>query len=265
MSDILWDELSSRKLQELIPLDPTVIVPIGSTEQHGPHLPVGVDSLLAFEVAKAAARESRNRAARLVLVTPPLWMGLAEHHMAHAGTLTHSLDGFRTAIAELCSSLDRQGIRRILLLNGHGGNVAAIRVVAESLARASKAIIVETTYFRLAAAEFTKILEHQTHIQHACEAETSMVLALRPDLVDMEALRDAPPFVEDLALGDVYRWRPIEHFTGNGTIGVPKAANAEKGRLLLQAAASAVTGIIRQEELWSAAVDRRHQQGVARS
>jgi creatinine amidohydrolase len=263
MSDILWDELSSKKLRALIPLGPVVIVPIGSTEQHGPHLPVGVDSLLAFEVAKAAARESRGRAAHPVLVMPPLWMGLAEHHMAHAGTLTHSLDGFRTAIAELCSSLDRQGIKRILLLNGHGGNVAAVRVAAEALALASSATIVETTYFRLAAADFAKILEHPTHVQHACEAETSMLLALRPDLVDMEALGDAPAFVEDLALGDVYRWRPIEHFTGNGTIGVPKAANAEKGRLLLRAAASAVAGLIGQEELWSAAADRRSKQGVA--
>jgi creatinine amidohydrolase len=265
MSDILWDELSSRKLRAILPLDPVVIVPIGSTEQHGPHLPVGVDSLLAFEVAKAAARQARGSVTAPVLVTPPLWMGLAEHHMAHAGTLTHSFDGFRSAIAELGASLQRQGVRRMLLLNGHGGNVAAMRVIAEGMAIGSKATIVETTYFRLAAPAFAKILEQQTHVQHACEAETSMLLALRPDLVDMEALGTDPAYVDDLALGDLYRWRPIEHFTGNGTLGVPRAATAEKGWLLLKAAASAVANVIGQEELWSAAVDRRQAQGVGQS
>src|SRR5690606_3495281 len=118
--------------------------------------------------------------------------------------------------------------------------VAAVRVIAEGLATAVNATIVETTYFRLAGPAFARILAQQAHVQHACEAETSMLLALRPDLVDMDALGDDPAFVDDLALGDIYRWRPIEHLTGNGTLGVPKAASADKGRLLLQAAASAV-------------------------
>src|SRR6185312_10138857 len=158
-----------------------VIVPIGSVEQHGPHLPTQVDSLLVGEIARRAARHAA--ATTPIVVTPTVWSGLAEHHMSLGGTLSLDFPTFLALLRCLCRSLVRQNFRRILLLNGHGGNIAALTVVANEIAVELDAPIATATYWHLARDPFARILDHQTTVRHACEAETSMMLALAPELV----------------------------------------------------------------------------------
>ncbi len=252
MAEVEWVNLKAYELRELAARDAIVIVPVGSTEQHGPHLPVQVDALLAGEVSRRAARRTYDT--EPVVVMPPVWTGLAEHHMSLGGTITLDYATFAALLGDICHSIARHGFGRILILNGHGGNITALNVLTGELAHQVDAIVAMACYWTLDAAAnaFAEILEVQSNVRHAGEAETSMLLALRPDLVDMDAAAEIEPPLEGLsARGGAYRWRPIAHWTETGAIGAPAAATAEKGERLLDAAAQAVADTILDEALWA--------------
>ena len=196
-----------------------MIVPIGSVEQHGPHLPVKVDALLVGEIARRTARLIVDQ--QPVVVAPVVWCGLTEHHMSLGGTITLDYQSFFALVRCVCDSLVRQGFRRILLLNGHGGNVTALNVMVGELTREFNLPVVTCTYWHVAADAFGKILERQTNVRHAGEAESSMVMALAPELVDTERLEDAKgeeaPELSDES--GVYRWRSMAAMTATGVIG----------------------------------------------
>lgn len=248
MSSVLWNDHKAAELAAMARQDPIVILPIGSTEQHGPHLPVQVDALLVSEVARRAAERMSSRP---VLVMPVIWSGLAEHHMNFGGTVTLDFATFHALVRQICLSLTRQGVRRIALLNGHGGNIVALQVMAGELATEVPGVVAVATYFLLAQPRFAAILERQNGVRHACEAETSMTMALRPDLVDQSAMVAVDAPAEGLSSDDVHRWRPIEHWSRSGVIGYPAAATAEKGERLLEAAADVVAGRLGEKSLWS--------------
>jgi creatinine amidohydrolase len=254
MTEIEWWRLKASEINALAARDAVVIVPVGSTEQHGPHLPTQVDSLLVGEIARRAAR--KVAAATPIVVAPTVWSGLAEHHMSLGGTLSLDFATFLSLLRCICRSLVRQGFRRILLLNGHGGNIAALTVVVNELAVELDAPIATTSYWPLAAEAFGRILERQKNVRHACEAETSMLLALVPELVDMDRAQEAvgptsPELGEVLGTEAVHRWRSFKSRTHHGAIGDPRSASVEKGERLLAAAAEAVAKVVSNREFWA--------------
>jgi len=249
-----WWQLKAGEINALAERNAVVIVPIGSTEQHGPHLPTQVDSLLVHEIALRAARLATPTTP--VIVTPTVWSGLAEHHMSLGGTLSIDLTTFFALLRCICRSIVRQKFRRILLLNGHGGNIAALTAIVNELAVEFDVPIATTTYWPLASDAFARILERQKNVRHACEAETSMLLALSPDLVDMSRAADAVgPTARELpevvGTDAVHRWRSFKSRTRHGAIGDPRTATADKGEKLLAAAAEAVATIVTNEEFWA--------------
>ncbi|MES2533451.1 MAG: creatininase family protein [Pseudomonadota bacterium] len=253
MAPTQWSRIRSTAFDRAAAASTVVILPIGSTEQHGPHLPVEVDSLLVGEVAqRGAALATQASCPTPVLVLPTLWVSLAEHHMADAGSLTldfETLLGFTRCIVR---SLKRQGYRRILLLNGHGGNMAALTLIVDILTAELDVPVATATYWVVAASAFAEILEGQPNLLHACEAETSMVMHLRPDLVDAEAARTVTaPARGFLSVGGVHRWRPIGHWSCSGVVGTPRLASAEKGSRLLHAAAIALSERIADGGIWA--------------
>jgi creatinine amidohydrolase len=253
-AEIEWGRLRAPQLRELASKDAVVIVPIGSTEQHGPHLPTQVDCLLVGEVARRAA--SRAYPTVPTLITPTIWSGLAEHHMSLGATLSVDFQTFFALVRGICRSLVRHGFRNVLLLNGHGGNIAALTVAVNELAVELEAPIATATYFILAQQEIGKILEVQKGVRHACEAETSMVLALAPELVDMSLVegavgptsREVPEVTGTEAS---IRWRSFQSRTSHGAIGDPRTASAEKGDKLLDASADAVARLVTNREFWT--------------
>jgi len=254
MTEVEWWRLKAAEISALAARDAVVILPVGSTEQHGPHLPTQVDTLLAGEIARRAARKMAP--ATPVVVAPTVWSGLAEHHMSLGGTLSLDFHTFFRLLQCVCRSLVRHGFRRILILNGHGGNIAALTVAVNELAVELQVPLATTTYWHLAKDEFARILERQTTVRHACEAETSMLLALAPDLVDMGRAIDAvgpttPEITEIVGSDAVHRWRSFKVRTSHGAIGDPRAATAEKGQRLLEAAAEAVAGVCANEAFWA--------------
>ena len=258
MIEVEWSNLTAPELKELAARDAIVIVPVGSTEQHGPHLPVQVDSRIAGEVARRAARSLGDRIP--VVVAPTVWCGLAEHHMSFGGTFTVDLATFHGLLRCVCHSLVRHGFRRIALVNGHGGNVSALDTLVGELTRELGQPIVACTYFMLAQPAFARILERQPGVMHACEGETSMLLALCPELVKTERLAEAfgevaPELLDEAATG-VHRWWPMAAMTDNGVIGDARAASAEKGERLLAAATAALVDRLAAGKLWTTATDR---------
>ena len=251
MSEIEWHNLRAPELRALAEADAMVIIPVGSTEQHGPHLPVQVDARLAGEVAKRAAK--RISAHDSVVVAPTLWCGLAEHHMAFGATITLDFATFHALIRCVCESALRHGFRRLALLNGHGGNIKALDVIAGELKRELGARVVSATYWTVSdvASAFREILDEQPGVAHACEAETSMMLALEPDLVDRDEMARVEGCTRNLSVsGGLYRWRGFEEMTESGVIGFPAAASAEKGERLLAAAAEGVAEALMKEKVW---------------
>ncbi|MCK6451125.1 MAG: creatininase family protein [Alphaproteobacteria bacterium] len=254
MNEVEWWRLKAGELNALAARNAVVILPVGSTEQHGPHLPTQVDALLAGEVAHRAARRAAQRTP--VVVAPTVWSGLAEHHLSLGGTLSLDLATFHALLRCLVRSILKDGFRRVLLLNGHGGNIAALTAIVNDFAIEFDAPIATTSYWLLAADAFGKILERQANVRHACEAETSMLLALAPDLVDMARAQGAVgPTGRELkdAVGTeaAVRYRSFKSRTSHGAIGDPRAATAEKGERLLDAAAEAVAKLVATEEFWT--------------
>jgi creatinine amidohydrolase len=248
-----WRKLRADQLRERARENAIVIQPIASLEQHGPHLPVEVDSMLGETVAIRAARKLAERG-QSALVLPVLWTGLSEHHMSFGGTITLDFSAFALLVEGVCRSVLRHDFARIVLLNAHGGNENALRTITDELTPKLGVPIVQFTYWYAAAAAIAKILDTQSALMHACEAETSMMLAVRPELVAMDrvalAKANSTPDVVDVVGGGVYRWRTIGSRSSSGVIGNPEAASAEKGERLFEAIATALADKVSNPELW---------------
>ena len=253
MAEIEWRKLRADQLRDLAKQDAIVILPVGSIEQHGPHLPVEVDSMLGEQVALRTARVASARGTP-VAVLPMLWTGVSEHHMSFGGTITLDLAAY-TALAEgICRSLLRHGFRRLVLLNGHGGNENALRCLTDELTPRLRSPIVSFTYWYAAAEPIAAILETQKALLHACEAETSMMMAVRPELVAEDripmAKANRTPDVQDIVGGGVYRWRTTGSMSSSGVIGNPEAATADKGRRLFDAIAETLANKLGNADFW---------------
>src|SRR5262249_34669655 len=159
--EIEWRRLRADQLRERAKEDPIVIVPVGAIEQHGPHLPVEIDSLLGKAVALRTARLAA--AVENVVVLPMLWTGLSEHHMSLGGTITLDFQTFFNMVRCVCESVVRHGFRRIVLLNAHGGNENALRVCVDELAPKLEVPIVQFTYWYAAERPIAALLERQTN------------------------------------------------------------------------------------------------------
>lgn len=251
MVEVEWGRLRAHEVRALAQREAVVIVPIGSLEQHGPHLPTITDMLLVSDVAVRAARLAYDR--HPVVVTPCVWTGLSEHHMIFGGTVTLDYATFAALLRGIVGSLIHHGFERICLLNGHGGNVAALRTITEELTLEYDVPVVSGTYWHIAGERVNALLEKQDTIRHACEAETSMVMALAPELVDRDHLNDAD-HEEDAARSPadpLYRWSDFAERTPTGALGSPSAATPEKGERLLSEAAAVLADRLVAPGLWT--------------
>ena len=198
--EIEWRELRADQLREKARQDAIVILPVASLEQHGPHLPVEVE-LDAGGSGRHPHRRITAAKSQPVLVLPVLWTGLSEHHMSFGGTITLDNSAFAAVVEGVVRSVLRHGFKRIVLLNAHGGNENALRAITDDLTPRYRAAIIQFTYWYAAAVPIARILETQGGLSHACEAETSMMMALRPDLVATDriplAKSNTTPNVDD--------------------------------------------------------------------
>ncbi|MFF3248711.1 creatininase family protein [Streptomyces sp. NPDC002870] len=251
MTETRWNHLTAPELRALATQDAVVLLPIGSTEQHGAHLPTGVDDFLAAEVCRRAASAAVGRVP--VVVAPSIWCGLAEHHMAFGGTMTLSLPTLHALLRDVCRSILRAGFRRILLVNGHGGNVTALNALVNELTAELSASIAVTSYFTTGREVIRDTLETQQHLMHACEGETSMAMAAFPHLVREEMLDRAVGPAISLQSDDarpVYRSIPFGAVTESGVAGDARTASQAKGERMLQGCAEALAEQLADIWVW---------------
>lgn len=215
---------------ELVSRDTVVVIPTGSLEQHGPHLPLFTDTLLATAVAKELERSMPQD----VLLTPGFWLGASSHHLAFCGTLSNSSSGYLEALKSLVESLATHGFYRFYLLNGHGGNTDLNSLALRELKQASPHLqLGHSGTFAFAGNELAAILEGPLkEVRHACEAETSLMMHLFPKHVRTNLLADDGLFADPPVRGMV--WTFAEQ-TCNGSFGYASLASAEKGKRIFEA------------------------------
>lgn len=251
-----WEELSAPAIEALDRHKTVVVLPLGSVEQHGRHMAVGTDTLLAYNLALSAA----DRLAGRVAVLPPPWYGFSAHHMRFAGTVTLRLETLLALVDDIAASVVAHGFRRLLIVNGHGGNNGAVDVLVSTLGRKhyGKARIAGLTYFQLARDVITEMRESAPGgMGHACEFETSMLLHLRRDLVAMERAVVTYPdpgssyLTTDLVGGSAVRtYHDFGDLSESGTLGDPSLATAEKGGRFYDAVLDALVRFIEDFASW---------------
>jgi creatinine amidohydrolase len=247
---VLWKELTAEDLRAKAKADAVVVLPVASIEQHGPHLPVGVDTILTEAVCTRAAQAATKAP---VVVAPVLWCGMAEHHMAFGGTFTFDIPTYRAVLLCLLKSIERHGFKRVFIVNGHGGNKTALNAFLPDFAVETGLTLRAATYFDVGPDAMKQILEDQEGVRHACEAETSMMLVAAPETVKRERFAEAfgPPFSHaPSGLPAVQRFASFKEFSASGVIGDARRANADKGERLFAAVSAALADAIQDPKTW---------------
>jgi creatinine amidohydrolase len=219
-----------------------VILVSGAIEQHGPHLPTGTDTILGYEIAKRAAIKLGN-----ALVAPVIRPCLSEHHIGFQGSITLNWRTYIQVLEDHCESLSKSGFKDLFLISSHGGNCNFLTAITPDIARKFHTIIdihlIDN--LRLSHDRITEFLEKQGISKtkagvHSGYAETSEMLVVRPDLVNMNLAEkglDDESFYEPKNIPksqiDSFIYG-IKHFSPNGILGDPRGANRETGEKLLE-------------------------------
>lgn len=240
--DLAWPDID--KLSRDVP----VVVPVAAVEQHGHHLPVATDSLLLGEVVRRVAGALHDR----VLFAPLMWLGNSHHHLEFPGTLSASPRVYLDLLNDLAENLLSHGFRRLVFLNGHGGNTTPGKQALFELRQRHRArrdlLLLFTTYWDPADPNSGRADLVQSQMGHACEWETSMILRLAPHLVkDFSKMEDVP---FGFAFEPAYRGWITKDRTTSGHIGNPRHASADKGEYLFQTFAAGVQKFLEQVIAW---------------
>lgn len=244
-------DLTRDRLAEVAPAA-VLVIAFGAVEQHGHHLPFGTDFRIVDTVtARAVEQVDANSP---IVLAPTVPYGSSDHHLAVGGALSLSAKVFEDCATDLLSAAAESGFRRVFAVNGHGGNDQLLRVAAQAAAGRQPLAVGGGAYWSLARAELERILPDPASIPgHAGRFETSLMLALRPELEIAAPVRDHPPAAEDEQAfwhEDWSRWQEIDGYTDR-----PDEGTAAEGTTCLNAIVAALAGCIldfdrstRQEE-----------------
>ena len=250
-----WSELNTRDFAELDPARTVAVLPLGATEQHGPHLPLSVDTVLVDGVVNAAL--GHLAATDPVLVLPTQTVGVSTEHTAFAGTLHLSPQTLIQLWCDIGASVARAGVKKLLIFNAHGGNVGLMDVVARELRAQHGLIVYSSSWYNLpidagVMGQFSAD-EHRFGI-HAGDIETSMMLALSPSSVSMAEAQNFASTSQDRAkhyavLGNgrsaKLGWH-IQDYNPQGAAGNASAATAAKGEALVQSAGEQLALLLKE-------------------
>jgi creatinine amidohydrolase len=230
MDVIRWDETDRERLTRVLP-EAVVVLPMGATEQHGPHLPTGTDALLATEVAERAVSIAAAEATRDFVIAPSLRVGASDHHHPFGGTLSLGPETLLSVVLDIAHSVVRAGGRRLVLINGHGGNTGVCHAAAAAASSRWEVAVAHLDYWDVADPE----ADGTPVPGHAGAFETSMVLAVRSELVAPVPYRETPPPLGPANLHSAEVWRRIEGYTDQ-----PDRAAAARGEQWLDQISAAV-------------------------
>lgn len=232
LSEATWPEIQDCETE-------LAVLPVGSTEQHGPHAPLGTDAKTAAAVAETGVATYREQAGEAVPVAPTIPIGIAAEHRAFDGTLWVSPETFRAYIRETVASLAHHGFDRVIIVNGHGGNTDALREITGTISREDAAYAVAFTWF--------DSIETEQEMGHGGPVETSLLYhitdnAIRKDEVNIADEKASEGWGEWVA--GVNLAHDSDTFTDNGVAGDPTIATAGLGERLLARSGEALADLL---------------------
>ncbi|ALA16688.1 MULTISPECIES: creatininase family protein [unclassified Chelatococcus] len=246
-----WIDLTSDDFRRLPMGEAIAVLPVAAVEQHGPHLPVGVDTHIMQGYLDAVARRLPDDLP--VLFLPVQAVGKSNEHLAYPGTLTLSAETAMRAWTDIGQSIARAGCRKLVIVNSHGGNVAIIDIVGRELRVAHAMLVVSASWHRFGYPDLFAARELR-HGIHAGEVETSLMLAFRPDTVRMDKAENFEP--RSLAMEQRYRHIGIGTATSfgwmsqdlheAGAMGDAASASREKGEACAIHGAEAFIAMLRE-------------------
>jgi len=236
-SRYFW-ELTQPEIAAQFKKNPLVILPAGSVEQHGPHLPTGTDMLAAKEIAHRVAEHMD------ALVLPATPLGVTPMHMPYEGTVTLTPDTFMRVVIETCASTAEHGVKMLLILNWHEGNIPSLAIAAEELHRRYGMAVVTVQACYVAEELYGASCSGLTH---GGEIEALAVLAHRPELVHLDRIENSSDAAHGHRMDKLRRTRlyqpvltDIRAIAPTGWFGTPQSATAEKGQRMVTDIAAAI-------------------------
>jgi creatinine amidohydrolase len=250
-----WGEKTWKDISGMT--EKVVVVPLGSTEQHGHHLPLLTDTMICTELAKRAESQLED-----VLFLPVLWLGASDHHRAFPGTVSVNNGLYTQIIVDVLESVISAGFKRIMFLNAHGGNeipgFSGIYEVQRKHRERKDLWIIFASWMEVASQQIASLSDLvQKRVIHACELETSMILRLTPKLVKMdEAVGTRFDFPSNFYNADFSRasrvatLRPFDHHSKTGAFGYPEKGTEAKGEALFDLAAKEIIALVKEFKTW---------------
>ena len=249
---LLYERLTWPEVRRAVDEDRVCLIPAGTLEDHGPHLPLDADTRIATEICRRAAEEVPDD----IVLLPPVIHGYTPHHMDFPGAITIGWETFTRYCVDIGTSLARHGFQRILFPNGHGSNIPLVEMAARLIGLEHPGVLAAAAFY-LTSPEGQRVIAQVRDsdiggMGHACELETSIYLSLDPDAVFMDKAVDESSFPEgpnawmdwsDGPLKIMPWWNAISR---TGVHGAATKATAEKGVVLLDAAVKECVGFVRE-------------------
>ena len=251
--DLPWPEVNDAVRQKKV-----ILLPVGSTEQHGPHLPLDVDSLIANSVCLEAGRLASEK----ILIAPVISYGYNIHAFDYPGTMHVGHNYLLGFCLSVCKSFAYHGFKRIVMVNGHGGNSAVLELVSRRAILETDALVTSFTWWNLLGVDpsFLSSVRESAFpggAGHACEVETSVYLHLAGEKVQMDKAKDHIAWynsrgTSSFQWGDLFGSGPVSMFertstfTEDGTFGEPTLATAEKGKHIFEEAAARLVQFVEE-------------------
>ena len=236
--NFLLGELTADRIKEIKKNVEMVLLPMGSTEQHGSHLPISTDSIIAYEISREVAK--RISSEFTVLVAPLIPIGKSIEHMSFGGTITFETETLTRVVKDVCKSLVKDGFQKIVFVNGHGGNTLLLQDIIRDIRYETGAFLAIIDWFTgLLADTLEKANLKPLDVFHACYLETSLLMYLRPELVRTDKIESEKPYQYTADTG--YKHLKLDSRTVNfswltkdvsrkGVIGDPTKASKEDGQ-----------------------------------
>ncbi len=256
-SKYLWSELTWPEAEQRLKTTDVAILPTGAIEQHGPHLPLDVDAFDAEYLAKKVAEACSDPKP---LVLPLIPYGVSYHHDDFSGTISIANETLAKLVYDIGINIARQGIKKLLIINGHGDNSPTLNYAAQMINRDAN-IFVAVDTGETSDVDIDEITETQNDI-HAGEIETSTTLAVRPEMVQMDkakkaSLKFTSRYLNFSSLRGVPWYAQTEKISANGTMGDPTKASAEKGNKIWEIMIAHLVAFV--EDLKRMTLDEIHQ------
>jgi creatinine amidohydrolase len=253
-SEYRYNRLTWEEMNAAIQMQKVVLLPTGSTEQHGRHLPLDTDVFLVDSVCLEAGRRAPDK----ILVLPPISYGLNMHHIDFPGTIHIEPEVFIAFCLNVAKSVAYHGFSKLLLVNGHGSNGPLVDLVARKTVLGTQSLCAAVNYFALAMKAFEQIRESPA-MAHSDEFETSLYLYLAPDRVRVDRMAPGEDVMGKYVSSDSTSEYPVRfsdfwgRWTRTGVHGDPMTASAEKGKVIFEAAVSGLIELVQEWQAWPVA------------